>query len=69
MFVWEGSQVQLRCVVINTLADNVGKVVWLRNGKFLNKFDLTTSSTTLSFQVFNIFRLFWKACEEELGQW
>lgn len=51
MFVWEGSQVQLRCVVMNTLADNVGKVIWLRNGKILNKFDLTTSSTTLSFQV------------------
>lgn len=53
MFVWEGSQVQLRCVVMNTLADNVGKVFWLRNGKILNKYDLTTS-TTLSFQVGNV---------------
>ncbi|ODN04307.1 Lachesin [Orchesella cincta] len=51
MFVWEGSQVQLRCVVMNTLADNVGKVIWLRNGKILNKFDLSTSSTMLSFQA------------------
>lgn len=40
MFVWEGSQVQLRCIVNNTLiSDNLGKIAWFKDGRMINKHD------------------------------
>lgn len=49
MFVWEGSQVQLRCIVQNTGMENLGKVVWFRNGEQIQKFD--PYARNVAFQV------------------
>ena len=39
MFVWEGSQVQIRCLVQNTVLDNLGKMIWYKNGEHIDKTD------------------------------
>jgi hypothetical protein len=49
MFVWEGSQVQLRCIVQNTLAENLGKLIWYKNGVQIDKLD--PFSRNVVFQV------------------
>jgi len=48
MFVWDGSQVQLRCIVQDTLPENLGKMMWFRNGQILNRHD---PKSTVIFQV------------------
>jgi len=50
MFVWEGSQVQLRCIVQNTVMDNLGKLVWYKNGEQVDRLDPVTR-LNVAFQV------------------
>ena len=49
MFVWEGSQVQLRCIVQNTIPENLGKLSWYKNGVHMDKMD--PFSRNVVFQV------------------
>jgi hypothetical protein len=50
MFIWEGSQVQLRCILQNTVMDNLGKLIWYKNGEQIDKLDPLTR-LNVAFQV------------------